>query len=359
MLTRLEDIIDASGAAPRIEAMLPAGVRHRQLRVRTLLLGMLLALADRRPAHLTEVHAALITLPGPDQARLGVTQDWDSGPHQLTYRQVERTFGLITAALAKNTPDGIPSAALTAVLDDLLEASIPDECKDAPASLAADWTDAESFSRPPNHGSKACADPEASWGHRNSNLPGPKGEMFFGYYLSAATMTRDEDGPAVPELTRRITLSSCHADPVRALTPVLTRMPGAGVALGDILADSGYAHRGAGAWALPLRAAGAQLVQDLHPHDRGPQGNPSRRDHRQRKPVLPRHPKATAAPGPASPRRHPRRHRRARHRHRRTRPPQTRPAHRRRHRRLPPRHLPRRHGQTPLPAPPCLDDPGP
>jgi len=40
-----------------------------------------------------------------------------------------------------------------------------------------------------------CADPEAAWGHRNSNLPGPRGEMFFGYYLSAATMTREETGP--------------------------------------------------------------------------------------------------------------------------------------------------------------------
>ena len=49
-------------------------------------------------------------------------------------------------------------------------------------------------------------------------------------------------------------------------------MPGHGIALGDILADSGYAHRDAGAWAIPLRAAGAQLIQDLHPHDRGPQG---------------------------------------------------------------------------------------
>jgi hypothetical protein len=28
----------------------------------------------------------------------------------------------------------------------------------------------------------------------------------------------------------------------------------------------------AGAWALPLRAAGAQLIQDLHPSDRGPRG---------------------------------------------------------------------------------------
>ena len=85
-------------------------------------------------------------------------------------------------------------------------------------------------------------------------------------------MVREEDGPPVPELTRRITLSACHADPVRALTPVLARMPAAGIPLGDILADSGYAHRDAAAWALPLRAAGAQLVQDLHPHDRGPQG---------------------------------------------------------------------------------------
>ena len=73
-------------------------------------------------------------------------------------------------------------------------------------------------------------------------------------------MVREETGPAVPELTRRITLSSCHADPVRALAPVLARMPGNGIALGDILADSGYAHRDAAAWALPLRAAGAQLV---------------------------------------------------------------------------------------------------
>ena len=82
----------------------------------------------------------------------------------------------------------------------------------------------------------------------------------------------DENGPAVPEFARRATVSSCQHDPVRAFAPVLTAMPAAGIPLGDVLADSGYAHRDAGAWALPLRAAGAQLVQDLHPHDRGPKG---------------------------------------------------------------------------------------
>ncbi len=40
-------------------------------------------------------------------------------------------------------------------------------------------------------------------------------------------------------------------------------MPGDGIPLGDVLADSGYAHRDADAWALPLRAVGAALVQDL------------------------------------------------------------------------------------------------
>ena len=51
-LCLLEEIIDCSGTAPRIEAMLPIGARARQLLVRTLLLGMLIVLADHRPAHL-------------------------------------------------------------------------------------------------------------------------------------------------------------------------------------------------------------------------------------------------------------------------------------------------------------------
>jgi hypothetical protein len=271
-LTAIEDIIDASGAAAAIEALLPTGVRHRQLTTRTLLTGMMLTQDDDRPAHLTRVHQALTALPARDQARLGITEQWQHGPHQLTYRQVERTFHLAVRALAKTHPDGGPSGALAGICDDLLEASIPTQHKDTSAALAVDWTDVETWSRPPRHGTTSCADPQAHWGHRNSNLPGPRGEMFFGYYLSAATMTREETGPAVPELARRMTLTSCALDPARALAAVLTRMPAAGTALGDILADSGCAYRDATAWSIPLRAAGAQLIQDLHPNDRGPHG---------------------------------------------------------------------------------------
>jgi hypothetical protein len=271
-LAALETVIDASGTAARIEAMLPIGVRRRQLSVRTLLAGMCLALADGRPAHLTRVHRALTSLPASDQLRLGVIAQWKHGPHRLTCRQAERTFGLAADALAKDEPDGLPSADLAGTCDDLLEASVPEKFKDASDSLAVDWTDMETFSRPPPAKGGDCADPEASWGHRKNNLLRSENELFYGYYLSAGIMMREENGPAVPELARRMTLSSCRHDPVRALVPVLTRMPEDGIPLGGILADSGYAHRDAGAWAIPLRAARAQPVQDLHPHDRGPKG---------------------------------------------------------------------------------------
>jgi hypothetical protein len=360
-LAVFEEIIDASGAAPRIEAMLPAGVRARQLTVRTLLAGMCLAQADHRPAHLTRVHQALTALSEDGQRRLGVITAWKGGPHLLTYRQTERTFGLVADALAKDKPDGLPSGTLTSICDDLLEASIPAAFKDASTSLAVDWTDLETFSRPPPAKGGDCANPEASWGHRRRDSPGPEDELFFGYYVSAGIMMPEENGPAVPELARRATLSSCRHDPVRAFVPVLTRMPAAGIPLGDILADSGYAHRDADAWALPLRAAGAQLIQDLHPHDRGPKGThdgaiiangnlycpktPGRCWNSGRLRATPpqsRPPRTT--PGPPSWR---------------SGELQARQDHPRRPRRLSPRPVPGRHGQDPLPAPARLGDAGP
>ena len=271
-LPALEDIIDRAGAAPRIEALLPIGVRPRQLKVRTLLAGMMLTQADHRPAHLTRVHDALTSLPGDDQARLGVIADWKHGPHLLTYRQTERTCGLVVAALSKDEPDGSPSELLARITDDLLEASIPPEHKDATRALAVDWSDLETFSCPPPARGGGCADPEASWGHRRGDSPGQKDELFYGYYISAGTMIREENGPPVPELARRMTLTTCHLDPARAMVPVLQRLPESGIRPGDVLDDSGYAHRVPENWAVPLRAAGAQLIQDLHPDDRGPHG---------------------------------------------------------------------------------------
>ena len=302
-LERLERIVVASEVAGRIEALLAVGVRPRQLKVRTLLLGMLLVAAAGRPAHLRRVHQALLALAADDQHRLGIIAEWNTGPHPLTYRQVERTFGLVVTALANDTPDGTPSELLSDVLDRLLEASVQVLGEPASSSYAVDWTDHETWSRPPrkpdakrddpepapdndpeqpppnnnnNDGDgdgeddQRCADPEASWGHRRGNHPGQKDEAFHGYYLQAATTVTDEHGPEIPELVRRILLTSCDHDPPPAFVPVLERMAASGIKLSDVLADSGYAYRIAKNWALPVRALGAELIVDLHPNDRGP-----------------------------------------------------------------------------------------
>ena len=72
-LAVIEQIVSSSGVAEAIELMLPAGVRERQLKAGTLLIGMMLALADGRPAHLTRILEALTGLPEDDQKRLGVS----------------------------------------------------------------------------------------------------------------------------------------------------------------------------------------------------------------------------------------------------------------------------------------------
>ena len=269
-LARLETVIDSASVCESIEALLPVGVRRRQLSVRTLLLGMLLAACDGRPGHLTRVHQALTSLSESEQRRLGILALEKTGWHQLTYRQVEYTFARVTRLLKKPTPDGTPSALLADVLDRLLEASVQLAAAPASTSLTVDWTDLETWARPPSkHDARSSRDREAAWGHRTTNHPGIN-EMFFGYYLQALTMVRDEQGPEVPELVRRIHLASCQHDPPAQITPVIARMHDDGVALGDLLADSGYSYRQPETFALPLRALGIQLVVDLHSNDRGP-----------------------------------------------------------------------------------------
>jgi hypothetical protein len=305
-LAGIEAVIAGSGVGEAIDQMLPAAARDRQLHAGTLLAGKMLALANGRPAHLTRVHQALTGLPEHDQKRLGVIENWKDGPHQLTYRQVEHTNWLIKGALAKPEPDGAPSAVLLRLCSQLLEASIPGQFKDASSSLAADWTDVEAWSRPVPAGKPGTGtDPEARWGHRNVNRSVQEGEMFFGYYLSAAVMVADENGEPVPELARRITVASSSHDPAAALAAVLVDMAADGTSLGDILADSGYSHRVPRTWAEPLRGAGADLVQGSAPErPRSPRHSPGR-DHLQRESVLSRDSRAITGPGtPAARRQH-------------------------------------------------------
>ena len=304
-LAVFEQVIDASGIPPRIEAILPIGVRARQLRVRTLLAGMCLTQADQRPAHLTRVHQALISLPEDDQRRLGVLADWKAGPHRLTYRQAEYTFGLIAdGARPRTNPTGCPPAACSAsAMTCWRHRSRKNSRTPAPRWR---WTGRTWSPSPgPRRTAQATAPtPRRPGATARTTCSAAIDELFFGYYLSAGTMEREENGAEVPELARRMTLCSCCRDPVRALLPVLTAMPAAGIPLGDILDDCGYSHRDADAWAIPLRAAGGAPGPGPAPARPRPEGHPRRRHHRQREPLLPVHAPHAAGTRTARPHRH-------------------------------------------------------
>jgi len=250
-----------------IEAAMPSGGRPRQLPVRTVLIGLLLALCDQRPAHLTRAHAALVALSSSEGLRLSVITVRRGRRHQATYRQMERTFSVMTRAIGEKWPEMVDR-----VTDALLEASIPERYKLASASVAIDWTDYESFSRPKGSGGGPPADNEASFGRRHSSAPGVNDEIFFGYYGQVATMVREDGAEVIAELVRRIELTACSVDPPGAMVAVLTRMVADGISLSDVLCDCGYSLRKPETFALALRALGASLVMDLHPGDRGEKG---------------------------------------------------------------------------------------
>jgi hypothetical protein len=260
------------------------------------MLGIALALSDRRPAHLTQAHKALISLPVREQLRLGVAVHVPGGLHVATYRQFSDAHQVMTRAI---DPTPVPSfrgvteherakhleaarcavdaeqrrELLATVTDALSEQSIPDTYKGASSSLAVDWTDHESWSRPrAKDDAQPAADPDASWGHAKRNAPGAKDALFYGYYAQVATMVKDEGGPPVPELIRRIAFAAPCEDPAAVMASALARTSICGVSLGDVLADCGYSHRDPKTFAAPLRSRGAHLVFDLHPNDRGPRG---------------------------------------------------------------------------------------
>ena len=134
-----------------------------------------------------------------------------------------------------------------------------------------------------------CADPEASWEHRPDNHPGQEDEAFYGYYLQAIT-------------TRQRRAMAHRSQNLRAVTaPELLRSRPARRARARPSTDAHRRHphhrparrlrlqlpRTRDMRALPIRALGIQLIQDLHPNDRGPHGTPPRRDLPQRQPRLP------------------------------------------------------------------------
>ena len=279
-----------------LDELLPRGGRPRQLAAKAVLLGIMLALDAGRPAHVLAAWRAMCALPLSDQLSVGFAQSKDGEFHRATYRQFSDTFSVLCRGIDptpvpsfRGVPDeervlhlaaartGVDAEAKRARLDGatdaLVEASVPAAYKSASSSLAVDWTDHETWSRArPQDDPQPSNDPDASFGHAKRNAPGAKDYLFFGYYAQVATMVRDEGGARVPELVRRIAVHAPAVDPAAVMAQTLVRLSGDGIALGDVLADCGYSNRVPETFATPLRRAGANLVMDLHPGDRGRHG---------------------------------------------------------------------------------------
>ena len=292
----IEAAITRSGVAAILEAHMPFGGRPRQLRASTVLLAMAFAIDEGRPAHLAAGWRTLEDLFGATRLRLGAAVTRTGTLHEATYRQFAYAYRTMVRTLdAAPVPSfrgvaedgrvahldaarhGVDAEAaqerLDWVLDQLVEASIPSRYKSLSRALAVDWTDHETWSRPRAKDDPVPApDPTASWGHAKRNAPGAKDQLFFGYYAQVATMVKEERGTEVPELVRRIAFDSASTDPPAAMAQTLLRAYDAGVGPGDVLCDCGYSNRDPKTFASLLRRAGASLVMDLHPHDRGPRG---------------------------------------------------------------------------------------
>ena len=275
---------------------MPSGGRPRQLPAHTVLCAMAFAIDEGRPAHLAAGWRTLQGLPGATRLVLGAAVTRDGALHDVTYRQFSHAHRTMLKvidpapvpsfrgvaeddraahlhAVRRDVCAQVQEERLQRVLDQLVEASIPERYKGLSRSLAVDWTDHETWSRPRGKDDPVPAnDPTASWGHAKRNAPGAKDQLFFGYYGQVATMVKEERGPSLPELVRRIAFQSPRTDPPAAMAAVLVRAYEDGVVPGDVLCDCGYSNRDPETFASPLRRAGASLVMDLHPADRGPRG---------------------------------------------------------------------------------------
>ena len=268
-----------------LEAWMPRTGRPRELSPRDILFGMLVAIDEDRVAHLAAGHEALYD--SQTQVRSGVT---------VTYRQFTNTHQVMIRAIdpspcpsfkgvadddrlahlqrQRSEVDQVLAALrLETITDALLDASVPEVYKEASSSLAVDWTDHETWSRPRvKDDPQPANDPDASWGHAKRNAPGAVDHLFFGYYAQAATMVKDDRGPDVPELVRAVVFLAPRHDPAAAMASALLRRSGNGLRFTDVLADCGYSNRNPENFARPIRRAGADLTIDLHPEDRGPKG---------------------------------------------------------------------------------------
>ena len=151
-------------------------------------------------AHLTSVHQALTSAARgrPAAARRPRGLEGRPAPAAPTGRP-STPSAWSTAALGKDEPDGLPSPALQAACDDLLEAAIPEKSRTPAARWP--WTGATWRPSPgPRRAAPATAPtPRPPGATARTTCCHDEDELFFGYYLSARDHApRASTGPPSP-----------------------------------------------------------------------------------------------------------------------------------------------------------------
>jgi hypothetical protein len=305
------DVVDASGVAERLEALLVKGTgRHRTLPLRALLVALLLLALDDRALHLKAATKLLYcVLAAPWRAELGVVGEASTKKSLLArYRCVRYLFHLATSvmdpscqvknrvidqgaldALAKELSEAevtLRQERLESVVGDLLEASVsvcsPEELERFDGSVGLDATVVPLFSRGPSRRAGTCAsDPDGGWYVREGDhrdVLGPKGKqlrkLFWADEATIVTMGRPPGTvPAHPNLVLAACLTRPGEDPGGTAVRLLTSVRVRGYPAGFLGADRAYSQARPERFHLPVRALGYSFVMDYKETELGRQAN--------------------------------------------------------------------------------------
>lgn len=307
------DVVDASGVAERLEALLVKGTgRPRTLPLRALLVALLLLAVDDRALHLTAATRLLYcTLSSPWRVQLGVVGQASTKKSVLAhYRCVRYLFHLALSVMdpscevknrviAQEALDALATersaaeitlrrARLESVVDDLVDASLKvctsEELSAFDGSAGLDATVVPLFSRGPSaRAGTSSSDPDGGWYVREGDhrdVIGPKGKklrkLFWAQEATIVTMGRPPGAVSThPNLVLGVLLTRPGEDPGGSAVRVLASVAARGYPAGFLGADRAYSQARPERFHLPARALGYSLVMDYKETELGRAANSS------------------------------------------------------------------------------------
>lgn len=305
------EVIDSSGVAEELEALIekPTG-RRRMLKVRALLVALLLLATDDRPLHL-KAATKILFLRLSDRWRevLQVRGEARTKRSFLArYRQVRYLFHLAVSVIdpsvepknrvvAKESLEKMRKSLSDADIEvrrrrleetssKLLAASVrvcaDSELSGFDGSVGLDATPVPLYSRGATQRSaKSASDPDGGWyvregDHRDKE--GPEGKrlrkIFWAMEATIVTMGRPPSSvPAHPNLALGVCLSRPGEDPSGTGVRLLVQVRARGWAARFLGADRGYTQGLPERFHLPVRSLGYSLVMDYKEDQLGYQAN--------------------------------------------------------------------------------------